>query len=255
MTKTAREAEVTVFKIMADEIEVIDNDQVANFEASAPVKSKKRLAAAEDAVVSPMNGTSINNNGHSGPNGNGVANGSSTTNGNGSNGHHSNGHASPSGMVINRSTVSSMTIGNGASHGHDSNGHHDSQSANGNGANGNGAHSNGSNGNGANGNGSGNNGEYWNGPQRIGRVFAPPVSAAGCVHLHVGEDKATAQTLGRLWNICKNYRGETEVWLHIDNGVEMMQLKVSQSYWVEPTPEFCQEVLSVLGEGCVLAPC
>ena len=49
-------------------------------------------------------------------------------------------------------------------------------------------------------------------------------------------------------------KGETEVWLHIDNGVEMMQLRVSHAYWVDASPDFCDQVVHELGEGRVLVP-
>ncbi|HVF85363.1 MAG TPA: hypothetical protein VM821_05245, partial [Abditibacteriaceae bacterium] len=172
-------------------------------------------------------------------------------NGNGS----SNGGAQNGGITMNRSNAngSSQNPANG-----------NGKSYNGSNSNGsNGSHSNGTNGQGSNGHANGNgssqsNGiEYSNqlGPRAIGRGFAPPESAAGCVHLHIAQDKATADILGRVWNICRTHKGDTEVWLHLDNGQEMLQLRVSHAFWVEPTPQFCQEVLTVLGEGCVLAPC
>ena len=88
----------------------------------------------------------------------------------------------------------------------------------------------------------------------IDRTFTPPADSSHCVHLHIPEDYATAEKLGRLWNICKMYPGETEVWLHIDNGLEMMQLRVSHAYWVDASPEFCDQVVHELGEGRVLVP-
>lgn len=137
---------------------------------------------------------------------------------------------------------------------------------NNNGAHGNGSSGNGANGNGANGNGNSNGPENGNGnssaeyagqvtPRQIARGFAPPNSASNCVHLHIAEQKATADILGKVWNICRANKGETEVWLHLDTGEEMLQLRVSHAFWVEPSPQFCQQVLQVLGEGCVLAPC
>lgn len=86
------------------------------------------------------------------------------------------------------------------------------------------------------------------------RGFAPPQSAAHCVHLHIAEPSATSDTIMKLWNICKAHPGQTEVWLHIDNGIETLQMKVSPAYFVVPTPEFCDQVLGVLGEGRVLVP-
>ena len=75
------------------------------------------------------------------------------------------------------------------------------------------------------------------------------------MHLYVAENKADADTLMRLWNICRQHPGTTEVWLHLDNGLEMVQLRASHAFWVDGSPQFCQEVLQVLGDGCVLAPC
>jgi hypothetical protein len=74
------------------------------------------------------------------------------------------------------------------------------------------------------------------------------------VHLHIAEDAANSDTIMKLWNICKAHPGQTEVWLHVDNGIETLQMKVSPAYFVVPTPEFCDQVLDVLGEGRVLVP-
>jgi hypothetical protein len=223
------EGEVSVYKIMADEIEAIDASEAveptdaipAPLVAQPVAESNGQYENGGSAVSLPESvaGITSSRNGASG----GYTNGK-TMNGHSANGHAMNGHS------VN---------GTNGSNGHGANGH--------SGAN-----------NGANGH-SGDTGgvEYsrYNGPQHIGRTFAPPPSAAGCVHLHIGEDYATAETLSRLWNICRNHHGDTEVWLHIDNGVEMMQLRVSHAYWVDASPEFCNEVLAVLGEGCVLVPC
>jgi DNA polymerase-3 subunit alpha len=86
------------------------------------------------------------------------------------------------------------------------------------------------------------------------RGFFPPAEASHCVHLHIAEEHATADVVMKLWNICKAHPGQTEVWLHIDNGIETLQLKVSPAYYVVPTPQFCDEVLAMLGEGRVLVP-
>jgi DNA polymerase III alpha subunit len=84
--------------------------------------------------------------------------------------------------------------------------------------------------------------------------FVPPEEASHCVHLHIAEEQASQDVLMKLWNICKAHPGQTEVWLHIDNGIETLQLKVSPAYFVVPTPQFCDEALAVLGEGRVLVP-
>lgn len=84
--------------------------------------------------------------------------------------------------------------------------------------------------------------------------FAPPSSASHCAHLHISDESADPETIMRLWNICKEHPGQTEVWLHVDNGEETLQLKVSPAYYVTPTAEFCNAVLAVLGEGKLLVP-
>lgn len=291
------DSENTVFKIMADEIEVISSSEA---DTSAPNRatsvqdgsmqngsinasnneSSTRSATSNGARANgaTSNGNAANGNAANGNAVNGSSNGAAqngASNFNGANDSHdasknggANGNGAPNGaktggITMNRRDANGSSQnaanGNGKSYnGANGNG------SNGNGANGNGvngSHSSGANGNvsngHANGNGQSNNIEYSNqtGPRAIGRGFAPPESAAGCVHLHIAEDKATADILGRVWNICRTHKGDTEVWLHLDNGAEMLQLRVSHAFWVEPTPQFCQEVLTVLGEGCVLAPC
>lgn len=99
------------------------------------------------------------------------------------------------------------------------------------------------------------NGEPANsGPVMVARGFAPPASATDAVHLHIDEIRATAEILNKLWNICRGHRGDTEVWLHIDNGIETMQLRVSPSYFVQVNQQFCDEIITVLGADKVLVP-
>ena len=239
----AGEAEATVYKIMADEIEVIPASAADNSVATqtAPRSSQRNgngvhssnpdtttSSQATPSTPAPTNGIAVHR--ASGPQpsgapgngapGNGAANGQAYANGNGR--------------------------GNGASQA--------GPGANGANGNGHGSNGHGSNSHATNGNGGSSYGERGKGPQRIARAFAPPEWGAHCVHMHIAEGHATSETLSKLWNICRRYHGETEVWLHIDNGVEMMQLRVSSAYWVEPTPEFCNEVLGVLGESCLLVP-
>ena len=225
---------------MADEIEVIPPSAASeNYEAAAPPAAS---TAAGDATEAPSNGPvaqAINNLGIS------INRNSTALNGNGSNGHGNgtNGHANGANGYSNGA--------NGhAANGNGSNGHN----GNGNGANGNGANGNGANGH-SNGNGSQSNGDsYRNEPPLISRSFAPPQWASHCVHLYIPEHTASAETLSRLWNICRSHHGETEVWLHIDNGQEMMQLRVAPAFWVDASSEFFDQALSVLGEGHVLVP-
>lgn len=158
--------------------------------------------------------------------------------------------------------------------------HPASANGNGNGAHANGA-SNGStpmNGNGVAGNGSSANGAANGGisishrpieggpaPEpstpvpvasapRSTQNFQAPPEAEDCVHLYISEHSANSETVMKLWNICKAHPGQTEVWLHIDNGIETLQLKVSPAYWVVPTPQFHQEAASVLGHEQVRVP-
>jgi hypothetical protein len=106
----------------------------------------------------------------------------------------------------------------------------------------------------ANGNGHAN-GYSEDGPARIARGFYPPPTASDCVHLHFTEEVANAAMISKVWNICRAHHGETPVWLHIDNGIETMQLKVSDSFNVEVSPEFCAQMREVLGHECVIEPC
>jgi DNA polymerase III alpha subunit len=219
---TAAEAENTVYKVMADDIEVIDKAEAAQAAENAVSTRENIVTPHEEAAMEGAAAPSISINRSTAGVANGSANGHAEySNGNGHNGNGSNGH-------------------NGS---------------NGNGANG--GYSNGqSNGNGhANGSGSASSEYSRSAAQIIGRTFAPPYDAGHCVHLYISEGRADASTLSKLWNACRNHRGDTEVWLHIDNGLEMMQLRVSPSFWVDPTPEFCEEIYAVLGQECVQMPC
>ena len=270
------EGEATVFKIMADEIEEIPAD-AADADA-APVASTRNAGngAAENASAAPPleDAASALNRAHvedrvaasvESAAQNGAVNGSfnGAPSGNGSFGGAQNGGGSYSNGGGNGSQNGGGNYANGA--------------ANGNGANGNGSQNGGGNGNGA----APNDGmtmhrtpalaaplssappmaastrEYSQSgaTPSIARAFAPPPETASCVHLHIAESRATHEVLGQLWNICRQHPGETEVWLHIDNGVEMLQMRVSDSFWVTPTAEFCNAASRVIGEQAVLMPC
>jgi hypothetical protein len=95
---------------------------------------------------------------------------------------------------------------------------------------------------------------YEDGPPHIGHVFAPPPEAGNAVHIHVPPGSATHEVVHKLFNICQKNRGATEVWLHVDNGTEMVQLKISPSFWVDSTEEFCQDVIGLLGNENLLVP-
>ena len=89
---------------------------------------------------------------------------------------------------------------------------------------------------------------------RIGYGFEPPAETEGAVHLHVAAELATQEILHRIYNLCQQHQGATEVWLHLDNGTEMVQLKVSASFWVNADSQFCEDVADLLGESNVLVP-
>jgi len=232
-------SESILYKVMADDIDVIPASAANMEEVAAPIASAAAPQQSEPAIAS----ISIS---RSTAGGAPVAAGGAATSGNGStpaaNGANGNGHGA--------SKAPLSTAVNGARNGY----------------NGNGANGNGSNGNGANGNGhNGANGstqareikeEYPRSrePQRIARAFMPPEWAADCIHVHIPHAFANEEILCRLCNICLDHRGETEVWLHLDNGEEMVQMRTSPSFWVNASSRFCDEILAVLGAGCLLLP-
>jgi DNA polymerase-3 subunit alpha len=250
--------EATVFKVMADEIEEINvvEESTADFDPTLPTRPATMGAASTSNGAS--GNASIEYEGSIPPDG-GMASSFAVDNG----AVIANGGIANGGMSLNRSNGSN---GNGYTNGngHNGNGANGNGHANGNGnANGNGyangnGHSNGHANGHSNGNGHAANGRGYdeeNGPVRIARMFAPPPTSHDCIHLYFSEEKSTAEAIQRVWNICRTYPGEVPVWLHIDNGIEMMQLKVSDSFFVDASPEFCQEVTSILGEDCIVAPC
>ncbi len=89
---------------------------------------------------------------------------------------------------------------------------------------------------------------------RVHRGFEPPAEAIDAVHLHVSSEMATQDILHRLYNMCQQHSGATEVWLHLDNGAEMVQLKVSASFWVNADAQFVEDVAELLGADNVMAP-
>ena len=267
------EGEATVFKVMADEVEeipanaanadaapvastrTVGNGAAENGSAAPPLEqaaSALNRAHVEDRVAASVESAAQNGAANSGFSGNGAPGGDGSFSG-----------AHNGGANFNDADA------NGA---HNGGGNY----ANGNVANGNGSHHVGANGNGAAQNGgmtmhrtpasaapmsslppAASTREYsQNGATpSIARAFAPPPETGSCVHLHIAESRATHEVLGQLWNICRQHPGETEVWLHIDNGVEMLQMRVSDSFWVTPTAEFCDAASRVIGEQAVLMPC
>ena len=89
---------------------------------------------------------------------------------------------------------------------------------------------------------------------RVQHGFEPPAEAVDAVHLHVASDMATQDILHRLYNMCQQHSGATEVWLHLDNGTEMVQMRVSASFWVNADAQFVQDVAELLGADNVMAP-
>lgn len=219
--------EATVYKIMADSVVIIPEDAIqlvvdTPVAAAPPIELPEKIG--DEVVYQPgspapskPNGISSRSYTVGASNGNGNGNGYNGKNG--SNGHNGNGHN-----------------GNGYKNGH------------------------------SNGNGHGNGAapplpspppiedSRPSGPARIGRSFAPPSDAMHAVHMHLTEEMANATIINRLWNICRAHHGKCEVWLHIDNGVELLQLRVADNFFVEPDQNFVDEVLDVLGDGRLLVP-
>ncbi len=210
-----------VYKIMADEIEIIPAEQVSE-DVPEDAPSSTSSAAASSAFASAELPAPAPGSPH-------LAATNGATNGNGA--PKASGSA---GISITRSNADAVPAASAST------------------SNGNGSNGGGSNGSGSSGGGAGGFGEEE--VASIGRFFEPPEWAAGCVHLHIDEGCATASTIGRLWSICKKHHGQTEVWLHIDNGAEMMQLRVAPDFWVELTPEFEDDLRAVLSEGCFQIP-
>src|SRR5690606_35058451 len=74
------------------------------------------------------------------------------------------------------------------------------------------------------------------------------------VYLSITPENANGDTISRLWHICRNHPGSTEVWLRIDTGVRSAQMRVSHSYYVHPSSEFEREAAALLGHGNVRLP-
>ena len=222
------------FKMMADSIEPIKTDEAEA--QSADLAARAEMAAgAEPGADAPASGevenTAINSSGikrhilldqleSKARASNGGANG------NGSNGNGANGQSAGNGMSINRSHTPSVNLppasapsmppppGSAPAYG-------------------------------------GGDGDYV---PRIHHGFEPPAEAVDAVHLHVSSELATQDILHRLYNMCQQHSGATEVWLHLDNGTEMVQLRVSASFWVNADPQFIEDVAELLGADNVMAP-
>jgi len=259
--KGAEDDDETVFKLMADSLEEINVAEASEvpssdlpmgtsteieriggteFEVQSP-ETMSGEAAAAYAMGAPMPSSSVGGDG--GFNGNGGNGNGGNGNGGGDNG--GNSHAANGGMTLHRSHAGPPNSnygpgGNGAAGALQNN------------------YANGHAGGNANANGhpappTGGYGEEET--PRIARGFYPPPTASECVHLHFIEGMANAATISRIWNICRAHHGDVPVWLHIDNGLETMQMKVSDSYNVDGSVGFCIAVREVLGSDCVVQPC
>ncbi len=212
------------FKMMADNIEPIPNDAEAD---SAEIAARNEMAAdaGETEAAPATENTAVNSSG--------VkrhilldqleSNGSNGSNGNGANGNSQN---AGNGMSINRSHAPSVNLPPASAPSVTTpqappayGGGHDDDTV-----------------------------------PRVHHGFEPPAEAVDAVHLHVSSEMATQDILHRLYNMCQQHSGATEVWLHLDNGAEMVQMKVSASFWVNADAQFVEDVAELLGADNVMAP-
>ena len=87
--------------------------------------------------------------------------------------------------------------------------------------------------------------------------YAVPAIDEGAVqrvYLSITPENANGDTISRLWHLCRNHHGSTEVWLRIDTGVRSAQMRVSPSYFVQPNNEFAREAAALLGHENVRLP-
>ncbi len=92
------------------------------------------------------------------------------------------------------------------------------------------------------------------GPLPIPHIFEVPSEAEADVHLHIPPDMASQAVIHKLYTVVRRHPGTQQVWLHLDNGQEMVQMKVSASYWVAATPQFCEDVAALLGDENIVPP-
>ena len=226
-------ADETRFKMMADSIEPIKTDEAEA--QSAELAQRQEMAAGADnggdvaAAQGEVENTAINSSG--------IkrhilldqleSKARASNGGNGGNSSHGNGQPNGNGMTLNRSHAPSVNLPPASapaatpppqSSPNYGNGHGD---------------------------------DYI---PRVHRGFEPPAEATDAVHLHVSSELATQDILHRLYNMCQQHSGATEVWLHLDNGAEMVQLKVSASFWVNADAQFVEDVAELLGADNVMAP-
>ncbi len=211
------------FKMMADDIEIISDAQVQATEAR-PAQPNGAESGPNGVNGSSPNGNGVNGNGSNGVKGHVLldklnGNGSSSRSNGYSNGNGNGAPSNGSGFSISRSSAPSVTLPpQGAAPAMpDSYGEEETVA-------------------------------------RIGHNFAPPGDAFEAVHVHVPAGIASREIINRLYNVCRRHPGATELWLHVDNGEEMVQLKVSASYWVNADEGFCEDVAGLLGGENVTVP-
>jgi hypothetical protein len=74
------------------------------------------------------------------------------------------------------------------------------------------------------------------------------------VTLSLTPENANGDTISKLWGLCKKHHGTTELWLRIDTGARAAQMKVSPTFWVQPSDEFVQAASELLGQDNVRLP-
>ena len=92
------------------------------------------------------------------------------------------------------------------------------------------------------------------GPAPIPHTFEVPTEAESDVHLHIPPGLASQDVINKLHAVVRRHPGAQQVWLHLDNGHEMVQMKVSATYWVNATPQFCEDVAALLGDENIVPP-
>jgi len=227
------------FKIMADDIEIIPED--------AESASPKRTTGLEERI--------------SGANEKAEKAAERQANGGGWNGNISNGNGGAKGHKILES------LGKGGGNGNGANGHTSNGGGNGNGSNGNG-HANGNGGISLNRSSSTGfilpppdtappahfRGGGDEGPVSIPHLFEVPEEGGRDVHLHIPPDLASQEIIHKLHAVVRRHPGAQQVWIHLDNGSEMVQMKVSANYWVNATEQFCEDVAALLGDDNIVPP-
>ncbi|RYX81762.1 DNA polymerase III subunit alpha [bacterium] len=220
------------FKIMADDIQIIPEDaENSSNKRAKPLED--RIAGinekAEKAAERAASGTGWNGGNGGGAKGHKILE-SLGKSGNGSNGHSngngngSNGHSNGGGISINRSSTATMVL--------------PPQDATPPPAF----------------RPSSPPPSFDDGPASISHAFEVPYEASGDVHLHIPANLATQTVINKLYSVVRRHRGAKQVWIHLDNGHEMVQMKVSANFWVDATQQFCEDVAALLGDENIVPP-